>query len=342
MYIMDGILVLHEVIHEVKSKRLRAVFLKIDFHKAYDTIHWSFLREVLLKHGFDSHWVARVMQLVTSGRTVVNINGEIGPYFMTGQGVRQGDPISSFLFNLVVDALASILDLAKRAGHIRGICPHLVANRGLTHLQYADDTIMMVEGSDEDIQNLKFLLLCFQEMSGLTINFAKSEVMVLGYSQAEAQRIANRFVMGFYSLHESLYHEVTKLLSRFFWAGENNKQKYHMVKWSEICKPKDQGGLGVISSKRMNIALLSKWLWWIQTDEDGLWLEIIRAKYLREQPLAFAPRSGGSQFWQSVIRLMPLSVAVALADLGATAFRRTFGVVELEQWDELLESLETA
>ena len=51
-----------------------------------------------------------------------------------------------------------------------------------------------------------------------------------------------------------------------------------MVKWAEICKPKDQGGLGVISSKRMNIALLSKWLWRIQTDEGGLWLEIIRAK----------------------------------------------------------------
>ena len=98
------------------------------------------------------------------------------------------------------------------------------------------------------------------------------------------------------TLHESLHHEVTKLLSRFFWAGENNKQKYHMVKWSEICKPKDQGGLGVISSKRMNIALLSKWLWRIQTDEGGLWLEIIRAKYLHGQPLAFAYRTGGSQF----------------------------------------------
>uniref|UniRef100_A0A453AFR0 Reverse transcriptase zinc-binding domain-containing protein n=1 Tax=Aegilops tauschii subsp. strangulata TaxID=200361 RepID=A0A453AFR0_AEGTS len=114
------------------------------------------------------------------------------------------------------------------------------------------------------------------------------------------------YIMGFYSLHEFLHHEVTKLLSRFFWAGENNKQKYHIVKWSEICKPKDQGGLGVISSKRMNIALLSKWLWRIQTAEGGPWLEIIRAKYLRGQPLAFTYRTGGSQFWQSVIRLMPI------------------------------------
>ena len=193
-YILDGILALHEIIHEVKSKHLRAVFFKIDFHKAYDTVHWSFLREVLLKRGFDPHWVARVMQLVTSGRTAVNINGEVGPYFMTGQGVRQGDPISPFLFNLVVDALASILDLAKRAGHIRGICPHLVTPGGLTHLQYADDTIMMVEGSDEDIQNLKFLLLCFQEMSGLKINFHKSEAFATGgdlESQLRAAHMMN-------------------------------------------------------------------------------------------------------------------------------------------------------
>ena len=67
-----------------------------------------------------------------------------------------------------------------------------------------------------------------------------------------------------------------------------------MVKWSEICKPKDQGGLGVISSKRMHISLLSKWLWRIQTAVGVLWLEIIHAKYLRGQPLAFAYRTGGS------------------------------------------------
>ena len=96
-----------------------------------------------------------------------------------------------------------------------------------------------------------------------------------------------------------------------------------MVKWSEICKPKDQGGLGVISSKRMDIALLLKWLWRIQTEEGGLWLEIIRAKYLRGQPLAFASRSSGSQFWQSVIRLMPvlrIGTAISVGSGAGTLF----------------------
>ena len=108
-----------------------------------------------------------------------------------------------------------------------------------------------------------------------------------------------------------------------FWAGENNKQKYHMVKWFEICKPKVQGGLGVISSKRMNIALLSKWLWQIQTEEGGMWLQIIRRKYLRGQPPAFASRAGGSQFWQSVISLLPvlrIGTSIQIGSGSATLF----------------------
>src|SRR3990170_7929329 len=93
---------------------------------------------------------------------------------------------------MVVDALAAILDKPKAAGHIRGVVPHLVGGGGVSLLQYADDTIIMVEGSVQDIANLKFLLLCFQQMSGLTINFDKSEVMVLGYPPEETQAVADR------------------------------------------------------------------------------------------------------------------------------------------------------
>ena len=108
------------------------VFLKLDFHKAYDTVHWPFLRDVLLRKGFDDRWVTRVMQLVSCGRAAVNINGDIGSYFPTLCGVRQGDPFSPFLFNMVIDALASILDRAKAAGHIHGLVPHLVGGGGVS------------------------------------------------------------------------------------------------------------------------------------------------------------------------------------------------------------------
>lgn len=89
-FILDGVLVFHEVIHDVKIKRQKAVFLKIDFHKAYDMVHWSFLWEVLLRKGFDDCWVTRVMQLVSRGRTTVNTNGEVGPFFPLFLGLDRG------------------------------------------------------------------------------------------------------------------------------------------------------------------------------------------------------------------------------------------------------------
>jgi hypothetical protein len=112
-------LALHEIVHEIKSKRQNAVILKLDFEKAYDRVNWAFLREVLVRKGFESGFIHRIMQLVSGGQTAICINGEVGPYFRNKRGVRQGDPISPLLFDFIADALAAILDAAARAGHIR-------------------------------------------------------------------------------------------------------------------------------------------------------------------------------------------------------------------------------
>ncbi|XP_073360730.1 uncharacterized protein [Aegilops tauschii subsp. strangulata] len=103
----------------------------------------------------------------------------------------QGVHISPLLFNLDIHALAGILDKARMAGHLPGVVGHLIPRGGVTHLQYAEDAMIMIEGLDLDIVNLKFLLLCFETMSGLKINFDKSMVVILGYSATEQQRIAD-------------------------------------------------------------------------------------------------------------------------------------------------------
>jgi hypothetical protein len=88
--------------------------------------------------------------------------------------VRQGDPISPLLFDLVVDALPLI-----RSGHIHGVIPHLLPG-GITHLKYADETMILIQKDDMSVTNLKFLLFCFKLLSGLKINYHKSEVIVMG------------------------------------------------------------------------------------------------------------------------------------------------------------------
>ena len=87
------------------------------------------------------------------------------------------DPISPLLFNILADTLAAILDRAKVAGHISGVAQGIIPG-GISHLQYENDTLVFIKKSEREITNLKFLLMCFEEMSGLKINFAKSEAIV--------------------------------------------------------------------------------------------------------------------------------------------------------------------
>lgn len=106
-------LALHEIAHEMRVKKLKGLFLKLDFEKAYDKVNWEFLREVLLRKGFSATVVHRLMQLVSGGQTAINVNGEVGPYFGNGRGVRQGDPLSPILLDFMVDALDDMLAQAN-------------------------------------------------------------------------------------------------------------------------------------------------------------------------------------------------------------------------------------
>lgn len=85
-----------------------------------------------------------------------------------------------------------MLDNAKAAGEIRGRVPHLVEG-GITHLQYADDTIIFLNMDDQSIIYTKFLLYCFENMSGLKINYQKTESFSMGCSKEETERVAQMF-----------------------------------------------------------------------------------------------------------------------------------------------------
>jgi hypothetical protein len=92
--------------------------------------------------------------MVTGGSVGIKVNDDIGPYFQTKRGLRQGDPMSPILFNIVADMLALLINRAKADGQIRGVIPHLIDD-GLSILQYADDTIIFIDHNLEQAQNLK-------------------------------------------------------------------------------------------------------------------------------------------------------------------------------------------
>lgn len=135
-------------------------------------------------------WIARVMKFVKGEKVCINVNSERSPYFSIYRGLRQRDPLSPLLFNLVADVLGAMLDKAKSKGHIKGVLEHLIPG-GIIHIHYVDDTVIMVDGSTQSLTNLKLILYCFEWLTGLKVNFHKSEVMVFGVQQ-QKEEMANR------------------------------------------------------------------------------------------------------------------------------------------------------
>ena len=148
------------------SKKLDGVLFKIDFEKAYDKVKWSFLQQVLRMKGFDSVWCDRIKHYVQGGSVEIRVNDDIGHNFQTRKWLRQGDPLSPILFNIVADMLATLIERAKVEGQIGGLLPHLV-DGGISILQYGDDTILFMEHDVAKAVNMKLILCIFEQLSGL-------------------------------------------------------------------------------------------------------------------------------------------------------------------------------
>jgi hypothetical protein len=91
--------------------------------------------------------------------------------------------------------------------------------------------------------------------------------------------------------------------SRFFWQSDENKKKYRLTKWNIVCRPKDQGGLGIEVLELKNKCLLSKWLFKL-LNEEGVWQELLHNKYLRNKTLsAVQSKPTDSPFWKGLMRV---------------------------------------
>jgi hypothetical protein len=193
--ILDGVVVLHEVVHELHTKKLNVVILKLDFEKAYDKVKWSFLQQTLRMKGFSPEWHALINDFVSRGSVAIRVNDDTCRYFQTRKGLRQGDPLSPLLFNIVADMLAILIERAKADGQTEGVIPHLV-DGGLSILQYTDDTILFMEHDLQKARSLKLILANFEQLSGLKMNFHKSELFCFGEAQDSAATYAELFGCG--------------------------------------------------------------------------------------------------------------------------------------------------
>jgi hypothetical protein len=140
---MEGVVILHGTLHELYSKKQDEIIFKIYFEKVYNNVRWPFLQQTLRMKGFSQKWCSWVEHFTQDGNINIKVNDQLRSYFQTKKCLRQGDPISPILFNIVTDMLAILIARAKEAGQVEGVIPHLVQD-GLSILQYADDTVIFM------------------------------------------------------------------------------------------------------------------------------------------------------------------------------------------------------
>ncbi|GJW19403.1 RNA-directed DNA polymerase, eukaryota, reverse transcriptase zinc-binding domain protein [Tanacetum coccineum] len=280
--ILDGPLMLSEVIEWYNKKNKKLMIFKVDFEIAYDSVSWSYLDYVLIHFGFSDKWRGWIRACLQSARTSILVNGSPTKEFSIKRGLRQGDPLSPFLFILVMEGLHVALKDAHQARLIKGV------NVGNTcfkfsHLFYADDVVIISEWSREDMDNIIGILNVFYLASGLKINIQKSNVYGVGLSSEEVVSLDS--LVGCspgnlpfkYLVPETVNKLLEKLRATFFWGGDNENRKTSWINWPQVLAPKAHGGLGIGSLKSFNLALLQKWRWRFMNHPNSLWACLIKA-----------------------------------------------------------------
>lgn len=175
--ITDSVLVAYECLHTVRKQHSKRPFfaLKVDMMKAYDRIEWAYLHGCLQKLGFALAWIQTVMRCVTSARYAVKVNGEITSAVVPSRGLRQGDPISQYLFLLCTEGLSGLLQTRESLGELQGI-RNGIQGPPISHLLFADDIIFFARSDNRSVEALNSALHQYCEASGQRINLLKSSI----------------------------------------------------------------------------------------------------------------------------------------------------------------------
>ncbi|KAK3189658.1 hypothetical protein Dsin_029219 [Dipteronia sinensis] len=177
--ILNGFVVAEEIIHKWKRDKERGLVVKLDFKKAYDSVDHRFLVSMMIDMGFGSKWRGWIRSCISSPMLSILVNGSPTPRFRVERGLRQGDPLSPFLFNIVVKGMNCLFQKAHAENLMEGATfgDNLLH---ISHLQFTDDTILFLQPKIEYLRNVRRILRCFELASGLRINFHKSSVTRVG------------------------------------------------------------------------------------------------------------------------------------------------------------------
>ncbi|GKA45251.1 RNA-directed DNA polymerase, eukaryota, reverse transcriptase zinc-binding domain protein [Tanacetum coccineum] len=313
--ILDGPLILNEVMERYRNRKKKLMVFKVDFEKAFDSLRWDFLDLVMEKLGFGIKWRSWIFGCLRSARSSILVNGSPTAEFEISWGLREGDPLSPFLFILAMEGLHALtckteeLNLYKGASFGRD-------NMSILHLIYVDDVIFFGEWSHTNVHHLLCVLRCFFLISGLKINVHKSSILGVCIFDNEVSNMACNIGCGaakfplkylgvptgcsmakcnnWNSIIQKFTSKLSSWKARLLSTGGRltlvksvlgSLPTYYMsiymmpvhVRWKKCLASKKLGGLDIGSIYGLNIGLLFKWIWLFLTRPTDLWACVIKS-----------------------------------------------------------------
>ncbi|KAK4383611.1 Retrovirus-related Pol polyprotein from type-2 retrotransposable element R2DM [Sesamum angolense] len=289
--ISDNVLLAQELFSGYNQCRLPPrCALKVDLRKAYDTVEWDFLIATLRMFGFPAMFIRWIEECVTSAHYSVVVNGRVHGFFVGARGLRQGDPMSPYLFVLVMEVLHMILQqLIEQDGefgyHWR--CQEL----NLFQLSFADDLLLLGKADvrSEGHLSVRYLgLPLISERLSIADRqplLQKIDSLIKGwegvqFSFAGRVQLIKSVLISFevywamaFILPKGIIKEMIKRLRTFLWKG-TFASGYSKVAWEAVCRPIEEGGLGIKDILALNHALMSNHLWAvIKQDRTSIWVD---------------------------------------------------------------------
>jgi len=173
-YIGENIRMLYDILLYTDKENVPGLLFMADLEKAFDSISWKFIDKTLNFFNFGPdivHWVHTFYSQISS---CVSVNGRYSAWFKIARGVRQGDPLSCYLYLLCAEILSNML---RENEKVRGI---KVGENEFLLSQFADDTALCLDGSEESFVEAVKILTFFAKVSGLKINYEKTQVIWIG------------------------------------------------------------------------------------------------------------------------------------------------------------------
>ena len=204
--IIDNVLVAHELMDHINKKKkgkCGEMVVKLDMSKAYDRVKWECLQQIMRKLGFHEKWISIVMRCVSSVKYAIRINGQPCGQIRPTRGLRQGGPLSPYLFIICAKGLSALLHFAAQRKAIKGVAA-LARGPRISHLFFVDDNFVFGRATVSEAMEIQRILKVYELSLGQQLNCTKTSLYFsLNTDERTKERVKSMFGAQVSKPHES-------------------------------------------------------------------------------------------------------------------------------------------